>query len=68
MQVAAQEAMGAQQAKVAKEALLQLYNLVETDSAGAFQPGDEAVILSNVVRIIQDSASQTGEGKTWFFF
>ncbi len=62
LQVAAQEALGAEQAVVAKQALLHLHRLVETDSTGVFQPGDEAVIVSNLVKVIQENAGQ-GEGE-----
>jgi hypothetical protein len=61
VQVAAQEAMGAEQTVVAKQALLQLWDMVETDSDGTFQPGDQAVIMSNLVKITQDNQSGNGE-------
>ncbi|DBB18553.1 TPA: hypothetical protein ACH3X3_000186 [Trebouxia sp. C0006] len=57
LRVAAQEAMGAEQTVVAKQALLQLWDLVEKDSNGTFQPGDQAVIMSNLVKITQDDQS-----------
>ncbi|KAL0045991.1 hypothetical protein WJX82_010670 [Trebouxia sp. C0006] len=57
LKVAAQEAMGAEQTVVAKQALLQLWDLVEKDSNGTFQPGDQAVIMSNLVKITQDDQS-----------
>ena len=61
VQVAAQEAMGAEQNVVAKQALLQLWDLVEKDSNRTFQPGDQAVIMSNLVKITQDNQSGNGE-------
>ena len=63
MQVAAQEAMNAEQALVAKQALMQLYDMVEEDSEGYFQPGDQAVILCNMIKIIQDRATQAEDGE-----
>jgi len=60
-QVAAQEAMGAEQTVVAKQALLQLWDLVEKDSNGTFQPGDQAVIMSNLVKITQDNQAGNDE-------
>ncbi|DBA83480.1 TPA: hypothetical protein ACH3X2_006411 [Trebouxia sp. C0005] len=61
LRVAAQEAMGAEQTVVAKQALLQLWDMVDTDSNGTFQPGDQAVIMSNLVKITQDNQSGNGE-------
>jgi len=61
VQVAAQEAMGAEQTVVAKQALLQLWDLVEKDSDSTFQPGDQAVIMSNLVKITQDNQSGNDE-------
>ena len=61
VQVAAQEAMGAEQTVVAKQALLQLWDMVDTDSNGTFQPGAQTVILSNLVKITQDNQSGNGE-------
>ena len=57
--------MGAEQALVAKQALMQLYDMVEADSDGCFQPGDQAVILSNVIKIIQDIALQAKDGELY---
>ena len=54
LQVAAQEALSTEQGHVAKAALLHLHNLVEKDKE-AFQPGDEAMIISNLVRLVLDS-------------
>ena len=62
--MAAQEALAAEQAAVAKAALLQLFGLVEQDTkAATFQPGDEAVIMSNLVKLALESNNQQPEGK-----
>lgn len=64
MQVAAQEALAAEQVPVAKAALLHLCDLVEQDTeAATFQPGDEAVILSNLVKLVFENENQQPEGK-----
>ena len=56
LQVAAQEALATEQGHVAKAALLHLHSLVEKDKeAATVQPGDEAMIISNLVRLVLDS-------------
>lgn len=55
--------MATDQAVVAKQALLQLHTLIEKEPDGTFQPGDEAMILSNLVKIIQGNADQAAEGE-----
>lgn len=64
LQVAAQEALSAEQGQVAKAALLQLHALVEKDQGAAtFQPGDEAVIMSNLVKLVLETEEKQPEGQ-----
>ena len=65
-QAAAQEAVTAQQADVAKCALLELQKLIDEDPAATIAPGDRAVVLSNIVRIIQDTPNQSVKGKATY--
>lgn len=59
MQVAAQEAMVADQSAVAIEALQQLHELLVKAQAGqTFKPGDEAIILTNLMRLTQEAVAQ----------
>lgn len=63
LQVAAQEAMVAGQSGVAKEALQQLHGLlVKAPAADSFKPGDEAVILTNLIRLVQETAPEAAQG------
>ena len=64
LQVAAQEALSAEQGQVAKAALLHLHSLVEKDKeAATFQPGDEAVIFSNLVKLVLETGDKQPEGQ-----
>ena len=63
LQVAAQEAMVAGQSGVAREALQQLHGLlVKAPAADSFKPGDEAVILTNLIRLVQETAPEAAQG------
>ena len=63
-QVAAQEAVSAEQGKVAKAALLHLHSLIEKDrEAAIFQPGDEAVVVSNLVKLVLQNGEKKPEGQ-----
>ena len=63
-QVAAREAMVADQSSVAKEALQQLHGLlVNASAADTFKPGDEAIILTNLMRLVQETAAHSSAGK-----
>ena len=62
MQAAAQEAVTAQQADVAKCALLELQKILDQDPVATVAPGDRATVLVNLVRIIQDTPDQTVKG------
>lgn len=67
LQVAAQEALAAEQGHVAKAALLHLHSLVEKDKEAAmFQPGDEAMIISNLVKLVQEIGEEP-EGQLQMF-
>ena len=62
MQVAAQEAVTADQLSVAKCALLELQKMFDEDPNAEPAPGDRAVVLSNLVRIIQETPDQLAGG------
>ena len=62
--MAAQEALAADQAEVAKAALLNLHALVEKDTEGnTFKPGDEALIVSNLVKLFLDKVQKHPGGE-----
>lgn len=64
LQVAAQEALAAEQGHVAKVALLHLHSLVEKDTdATTFQPGEEAMIISNLVKLVLEIEERQPEGQ-----
>ena len=55
--------MVAGQSGVAKEALQQLHGLlVKAPAADSFKPGDEAVILTNLIRLVQETAHEAPQG------
>ena len=56
--------MAADQSSVAKEALQQLHGLlVNASAADAFKPGDEAIILTNLMRLVQETAAHSNTGE-----
>lgn len=56
--------MVADQSSVAKEALQQLHGLlVSASAADNFKPGDEAIILTNLMRLVQETAAHSSTGK-----
>lgn len=67
LQVAAQEALAAEQGHVAKAALLHLHSLVEKDKEAAMFQGDEAMIISNLVKLVLETGEQP-EGQLQMMF
>ena len=65
MQVAAQEAVTADQVSVAKCALVELQKMFDENPNAEAAQGDRAVVLSNIVRIIQDTPDQPADCKCY---
>lgn len=63
LQAAAQEAVGAEQGAVAICALLELQKMFDESPDCEPAPGDRAVVVCNIVKIIQEASDQPPAGK-----
>lgn len=63
LQVAAKEAIDGGQSATAREALQQLHALlVKAPAAETFKPGDESMILTNLMHLTQEMSAESAPG------